>query len=234
MTAILRRELGAYFSSPIGYIFLAVFYIFASYYFVFITLLNNSPQLTPVFSNLFMIVLFLIPILTMRLLSEDQKNRTDQALLTAPISLTGLVIGKFLAALFVFLLGVSITLVFAVIVAGFTTPDWAGIFANIFALTLVGASLISIGMFISSLTENQVIAAVGGFAAGLGLMLINSLSGFVSNPVIISAVNGISFLRRYTDFTSGVFDFSNVLFFFSVCALFIFFTVRVLEKRRWA
>lgn len=234
MTAIIRRELNAYFSSPIGYIYLAVFYVFAGFYFAFSSLFSQSADLTPVFSSLFTIVLFLIPILTMRLLSEDQKNRTDQALLTAPISLTGLVMGKFLAALLVFIMGLAVTLVYALIIAVYTPPNWAGIFANFFALLLLGAALIAIGMFISSLTENQVIAATGGFAAGLGLIIVDALGSVVQNPFLSKVITGLSFFNRYSDFTSGLFDFSNVLFFASVCAIFIFFTIRVLEKRRWA
>lgn len=234
MTAILRRELHSYFSSPIGYIFLSVFYVFAGFYFTFAVLVSGSSDMTAVFSSMFTIVLFLIPILTMRLLSEDQKNRTDQALLTAPVSLTGLVMGKFLAALAVFLLGLSVTLVYSIIIAAFTPPNWAGIFSNFLALTMLGAALISIGMFISSLTENQVIAATGGFAAGLGLIIIDSLGSMMSNPLLSKFFTGISFFSRYSKFTSGIFDFSAILFFASVCVLFIFLTVRVLEKRRWA
>lgn len=234
MTAILRRELNAYFSSPIGYIYLSVFYVFAGFYFSFSVLFTGTTSLTAVFSSLFTIVLFLIPILTMRLLSEDKKNRTDQALLTAPISLTGLVLGKFLAALVVFLLGLAITLLYSVIIAAFTPPDWAGIFANFLALTLLGAALIAIGMFISSLTENQVIAATGGFAAGLGLIIVDALGSRTQSPLLSKIFTGMSFYSRYSEFTSGIFNFSNVLFFASVCVLFLFFTVRVLEKRRWS
>jgi ABC-2 type transport system permease protein len=234
MTAILRRELNAYFSSPIGYIYLFVFYVFAGFYFTIGALLQNSADLTMVFSSMMSIVIFLIPILTMRLLSEDKKNKTDQALLTAPVSLNGLVFGKFLSALVVYLLGLSITLVFAVIVAVWTPPNWASIFANFLALAMFGAALIAVGMFISSLTENQVIAAVGGFAVGLGLLMLDAVTGAVTNPLLSRLLSEISFFSRYSDFISGLFNFSNILYFFSVCFLFIFFTVRVLEKRRWS
>jgi ABC-2 type transport system permease protein len=234
MTAILRRELSAYFSSPIGYIYLFVFYVFAGIYFTLGCLLNNYANVAVVYSNMMMIVMFLIPVLTMRLLSEDKKNKTDQDLLTAPVSLSGLVMGKFLSAFFVYLLGLAITLVYTVIVAVWTPPNWPNIFANFAALALLGAALISIGMFISSLTENQVIAAVGGFGAALGLMLLNAVTGAVTNPFLSSILAGISFFTRYSDFTRGIFNFSNILYFVSVCFLFVFFTIRVLEKRRWA
>ncbi|MDR2932914.1 MAG: ABC transporter permease subunit [Oscillospiraceae bacterium] len=229
----MRRELLAYFSSPIGYIYLAVYYVFSGFYFFAGTLYANTTDLSYVFGNMFTIVLFLIPILTMRLFSEDNKHKTDQALLTAPINLSALVMGKFLAGAVVFLLGLSITLVYGVIVAVFAPPNWALIWGNFVALLLLGMALIAIGMFISSMTENQVIAAVGAFAVALGLLLFDSLQGLFSSPFWSKVVSGLSFFNRYNDFTVGIFDFSSIVFFLSVSAIFIFLTIRVLEKRRW-
>ncbi|MCL2056804.1 MAG: ABC transporter [Oscillospiraceae bacterium] len=234
MAAIIRRELGAYFSSPIGYIFLAVFYVFSGFYFFANVLMMQSTDISLVFSNLLVIVMFLIPILTMRLFSEDIKHKTDQALLTAPISLTSLVLGKFFAAVLVFVLGMSITIVYGVVVAVFAAPNWALIWGNFAALLLLGMSLISIGMFISSMTENQVIAAVGAFAVALALLLVEGLSGAFTSPALMKFFAGISFMRRYAGFSSGIFEFSAAIFFLSVCAVFIFLTVRTQEKRRWA
>lgn len=232
MTAIMRRELSAYFSSPIGYIYLTVFYVFAGFFFTN-TLLMQSSSLSGVFGYIFTtITLFLIPVLTMRLFSEEKKNKTDQALLTAPVSLGSIVVGKFLAAVLVFALGLAIVLVYALVIAAFTPPNWPQVFANIFALLLLGSAIISIGMFISSLSENQVIAAIGSFAAAFTLVLIDSLS--TRNEVLQKILMSISFFVRYSAFTSGVFNFANVLFFLSVIFLFCFFTVRVLEKRRWS
>lgn len=234
MTAILRRELNAYFRSPIGYIYLAVFYVFASYFFTISCLLSGLSELNYTFSSMVTVIMFLIPILTMRLFSEEKKNKTDQALLTAPVSLTGVVLGKFFAALLVFGLGLLITLVYGLIITAFTPPNWTQIFANFAAMLLLGAALIAIGMFISSLTENQVIAATGGFAAALALLLLDSLSGMTSNELVSKIFSSLSFFNRYNTFTSGIFNFSNILFFFSVCCLFCFFTIRVLDKRRWS
>jgi ABC-2 type transport system permease protein len=230
----MRRELSSYFYSPIGYVFLAVFYVFAGIFFFFACLMSNSTELSPVFGSLFTVVLFLVPILTMRLFSEDRKHKTDQALLTAPISLTGLVLGKFLAAIVIFLLSLSILLVEALVIAGFAPPNWQMIFGNFTGLLLLGSALISVGMFISSLTENQMIAAVGGFAASLLVILLDSMAGMFQNPVAQNIFNGVSFMQRYNDFTVGKFDLAGVFFFLSVCAIFIFLTVRVLEKRRWS
>lgn len=234
MSAIMRRELSAYFSSPIGYIFLSVFYVFSGFYFFASCLYGNSTDISPVFGSMFTIALFLIPILTMRLLSEDKKHKTDQALLTAPVSLTGLVLGKFLAAVVMFLISLSVTLVYAIIIAVYAPPNWALVFGNFTALLLLGMAFISIGMFISSMTENQVVAAIGGFSSALLLVLMDSLGGLANNTIIKAAFNGLSFFSRYNDFTAGKFDLGNVVFFLSVCAVFVFLTVRVLERRRWS
>lgn len=234
MSAIFRRELRSFFSSPIAYVFIAVFYAFAGFYFFGTVLVANSTNLSYVFSYLFTISLFMIPLLTMRLLSEDKKYKTDQALLTAPVSLFSVVFGKFLAAVAVYVIGISITLVFALIVAAFTAPDWAVFFGHFIGILLLGSALIAIGTFISSLTENQVIAAVGGFAVGFSLMLVDSLTSITNSMLLKSVVEGISFTTRYQSFTVGVLDFSDIVFFLSVIALFLFFTVRTLEKRRWS
>lgn len=233
MFAVLKRELSAYFSSPIGYIYLAVFYVFSGYFF-FGVLYSNTTSLSNVFNGMFTIIMLLIPILTMRLMSEDLKNKTDQALLTAPISLLSLVLGKFLSALIVYCLGVAITLVYAVVIATFAPPDWTVVFGNVLGMLLLGAALIAIGMFISALTENQVIAAVGGFAVGFSLILVNSLSSLISTEWLKKFVSGLSFMERYDEFTNGILDISNIFFFISICAVFVFFTVRVFEKRRWS
>lgn len=233
MFAVLKRELSAYFSSPIGYIYLAVFYVFSGYFF-FGVLYSNTTSLSNVFNGMFTIIMLLIPILTMRLMSEDLKNKTDQALLTAPINLLSLVMGKFLSALLVYCLGVAITLVYAVVIAAFAPPDWTVVFGNVLGMLLLGAALIAIGMFISALTENQVIAAVGGFAVGFSLILVNSLASLITVEWMQKFVSGLSFMERYDEFTNGILDISNVFFFVSVCAVFVFFTVRVIEKRRWS
>lgn len=233
MFAVLKRELSAYFSSPIGYIYLAVFYVFSGYFF-FGVLYSNTTSLSNVFNGMFTIIMLLIPILTMRLMSEDLKNKTDQALLTAPISLLSLVLGKFLSALLVYCLGVAITLVYAVVIAAFAPPDWTVVFGNVLGMLLLGAALIAIGMFISALTENQVIAAVGGFAVGFSLILVNSLASLITAPWLKKFVSGLSFMERYDEFTNGILDISNIFFFISICAVFVFFTVRIFEKRRWS
>lgn len=233
MTAIFKREMKNYFSSPIGYVFLAVFYFFAGFYFFGSTVLANTTDLSNVYGSLFVISLFLLPILTMRLMSEDLKNKTDQALLTAPIRLGSLVMGKYLAVIAMFAIGMAVTLLFALVVAMFSTPDWAMIAGHLLGLLLLGCAFASIGMFISSLTENQVVAAVGAFAASLGVMLMDGLSSLTQNAALKTVLDALSFNAHYVKFTQGMLSLKDVVFFVSVSAMFVFLTVRVFEKRRW-
>ena len=234
MKAVLRRELSAYFHSPIGYVFLAVFYFFSGYFFTFTCLRSMNASLSGVFAGLFSILLFLVPILTMRLMSEELRSKTDQLLLTSPLSLTGMVLGKYLAALLVYLLGISITLVYALVISTMASPHWPVVLSCFLGALLLGMAMIAIGMFISSLTQNQVIAAVGGFAVALFLILIDGLGFYLTNETLVALVMSLSFYQRFQSFALGILSLSGVGFFLGVTAIFIFLTVRVFEKRRWS
>lgn len=233
MFAIMLRELGGYFRSPIGYIFLAVFYFFAGQFFFAGNLLGMNAHLGGVFGGLYTMLLFLIPILTMRLLSEERKNKTDQALLTAPVSLTGMVVGKYLAAVTVFAAGLVVTLIYALVISSMADPNWGLVFGNFLATMLLGMSLISVGLFISSLTENQVIAAVGGFGVGLGFLIIGALRT-VFTGMMGDIIGMLSFYERYHAFSLGIFRLEDIIFFLSFSVVFVFLSIRVFEKRRWA
>lgn len=233
MRAVLKRELRAYFQSPLGYVFLAVMYFFTAYYFFTNNLYGNTTDLSGMFDQLFSVVLFLVPILTMRLMSEDKRAKTDQLLLTAPVSRLGIVLGKYLSAFCVYLIAVSATLVMALVLSVYASPDWPVVFGNVVGLILLGAALISICMFLSSLTESQVIAAVSGFAVSLLLILMDALVSVVSGRFFQTLFSYMSFNQRYVGFTIGIIDFSNVVFFVSIAAFFILLTTAMLEKRRW-
>lgn len=292
MGAIFRREVLSYFTSPIGYIFLAAFYACSAVSFASVSLNYRNTQLDGVFGELMIILIVLIPILTMRTLSEEKKNKTDQCLLTAPVSLWGIVLGKFLAAFLIYILGVAITIVYAIVVSAYAAPDWTVILGNVTGLALLGAAFIAVGMFCSSFTENQVVSAVVSFIVMVALYLFTTIGDvipidFIENimpdfsnlaravivALVIAAVGAViyfvagrkantiiitvaaalilglftyagdrlpdvfsklSFWERYYGFTYGLFDLSNVLFFISAAAVFLFLSVRVLEKRRWS
>jgi ABC-2 type transport system permease protein len=234
MIAIVKRELGAYFSSPIGYVYLGVFYLLTGYFFFGGVLYSNSAEMSPVFQVMINIVMFLTPILTMRLMSEDLRHRTDQALLTAPLSLGAIVVGKFLAAALVFTAGVSMTLVYSIVVEVLSQVNWPLVWGSYIAILLLGFAFIAIGQFITSLTENQAISAIGCFAVVLFVVLMDTLIEIVPNPMLRTILLGISFMNRYTPITNGILGIANLVFFISVCGIFLFLTTRVLEKRRWS
>lgn len=235
MQAIFRRELQAYFKSPLGYIYLAIFFFFGGQYLTMQVAFGTN-EISNIYANLFTIILFTMPILTMRLMSEDKRLKTDQALLTAPVSLSGIVWGKFLAALSLFGVGVASTIVYFIVLSSMaTTPQWSMFFGNLIGIVLLGGALIAIGLFISSLTESQMVAAILGFATMFMIMMID---GFVStlstqSTFLAKILSNLSFMTRYRDFTSGILNLSHVVFFVSVMAIFNFLTVRVLEKKRW-
>lgn len=234
MLAIMKRELSAYFLSPIGYIVLAAFYAFGGLYFYMATLLSNTTSLSDVFGNLFIILIFIIPILTMRLFSEDKKQKTDQALLTAPVSLIAIVLGKYIAALIMYLICISVTIVYAIIISFFNSPAWPTVIGNFIGIFLLGAALIAIGMFLSSLTENQIIAAISGIVVGLFIFMIDSIAGAIGNNFVSDILKKISFMSHYNNFTIGILNLADIVFFISISAIFTFLTVRVFEKKRWS
>lgn len=233
MSAIIKREINTYFSSAIGYVFLSIFYIFAGFNFFTYCLYSNSSSLTYVYKYLFTFTCFIIPILTMRLISEDKKQKTDQALYTAPIRLSSIALGKFISAIIVFTIAISITLIYALIISFFTMPDWPVVIGSFLGILLLGSALISIGMFLSSLTENQVIAAISTLGVGLFIIFMDSIASVIKNKFIKESLNSLSFNSHYQNFSLGIFNFTDIIFFLTVTALFIFLTVYVLAKKRW-
>ena len=234
MGAIYRREIGAFFTSIIAYVFLAVFYTITGFMLAMENLAGGITNMMTVFTVMFVISLFMIPILTMRLFSEEKKQRTEQGLLTAPVSLTGIVLGKYFAALTIYVIAAAVVFFYGVVLSLFGTVAWMTLFANFIAIVLVGAAFIAVGLFISSLTENQVAAAVGGIVCLLMFLLVDTLANFVKAEWIQKLLTDLSFYTRYYEFTCGIFNLSSVLFFVSTAVLFNFFTVRVFEKRRWS
>lgn len=233
MTAIFKREFRAYFRTPLGYVIIAVAYFFTGYYFFSYNIYGGTTDFTQLFSLLFSVVLFLIPVLTMRLMSEEKRSRTDQLLLTAPVSRIGIVIGKYLSALCVFLIAIAGTLAAAVIASFYGKVDWPCVIGNFLGLFLLGVAEISICLFLSSLTESQVIAAVLGFAVSLFLMLVDAISYVTKSQILQRFFAYISFNERYSPFTRGIVELKNAVFFLTVAALFCVFSTAVLERKRW-
>lgn len=238
MSAIFKREFKGYFTSPIGYIVLAMLFAVSGIFFFVYNLAGGLTDLSYVYNNTYFFLAFMLlvlPVLTMRLLSDDKRQRTDQALLTAPVSLTGIVLGKFLAALLIIAIGLGMLFVYAIVLAANgVTLNWIQICGNYLGLMLLGGMVISIGLLISSLTESQLIAALGTAVVSLCLLLVDSLVSMVSsNEVLATIVNFLSVNNRYNNFAIGVIQYDDIVFFVSMQALFLFLTVRILDRKRW-
>ena len=232
MTAIFKRELGAYFKTPVGWIFLAVYFVFSGYFFWYMISYNTTNSAF-IFDRMFTFSMFLVPVLTMRLMSDEKRLKTDQLLLTSPVSVTGVVMGKFLAAVSVYSVAVCINAVYMLVMSVFTTPDWTSFFGNFVGALLLGAAFTAAGVFVSSLTESQLISAVGTFAVLLMLYLLDSFKGTDTESLLYRVIDGISLNSHYESFTRGLVDYSDAVFFISLAAVFIFLTVRLIERKRW-
>lgn len=234
MGAIFKREMRSFFKTPIGYVVMAVVFLFSGLFFYTYNLYAGSISLTGVFSMLFYVVLIALPLLTMRMFSEEKRQKTDQALFTAPVSLTGIVVGKFLATYLFFALMLSITLVYGVVISTQVTPDWMVIFGNFFGTLLLGGMIIAAGLFFSSLTESQLIAVIVTIAFSLAVMMIDSFANLLTfSPWLAEAVSFFSVYTRYAEFTKGLISYDNVFFFISLQVLFLFLTTRTLDAKRW-
>lgn len=234
MIAIIKREISSYFTSAIGYTVLAIMYLLSGFFFYGTCLMANRSSLTYVFSDMLIAVLILVPVLTMRLVSEEKRQKTDQALFTAPVSLTSIALGKYFSALIVFVIAVLPTLLFAFVIRIFTIPDWTSILCNFIGLILLGGAFIAVGMFISSLTDKQAVAVFITLGVSILIFFLDAIANIVPISFISNALSSISFMNHYTNFTMGILSVVDILFFVSVAAAFIFLTVRVFEKRRWS
>ncbi len=234
MVAILKRELSSYFNSAVAYVVMAVYFLFSGLFFSMICIENDTSSLSYVFGNMSIIILFIIPIITMKSFSEEKRQRTDQALLTSPTSLFEIVMGKFLGALILFAICSLIFVVYALVISFFTSPDWAVVLCTVLGLLLLGSALIAIDIFISVLTESMIISAVAGMGVGLLIYMLSNLSSNITVDWTATIVKKIDFLTYYTNFTYGMLNLTDIIFFLSVTGLFLFFTARVLEKRRWS
>jgi len=179
MLAIYKKELRSYFNSMIGYVFMAFFLLIVGIFFAVQNLANFYPDFEYTLSSITFIIALLVPLLTMRLMAEENKQKTDQLLFTAPVTATAIVVGKLLAVLTIFTLPMLITCFYPLILTQFGTVTLATAYAGILAFTLLGAAYLSIGLFISSLTDSQVVAAVVSFC----IFLFTILMGGIANAI---------------------------------------------------
>lgn len=286
MFAVFKRELRAYFQTSIGYIYMGLFLLLTGLFFMFGNLMSQSSRFTSFLGSILMIYLFSVPLLTMRLFSEEKRQKTDQLLLTSPVSITGIVCGKFFAALAVYVGSLLVTVTYAAVIKIYGDLQTWETLGSYIGFIFLGASYISLGIFVSAGTENQLTAALVSFFVLMIIMIIDPIaqfvptdtkSGIISAAVLLAAVllflylntrnivivaaaavlgglviggfylfkqdvffgfiqkflGWFSLNRRYDSFTMGLLKFDSLLYYASFSSLFLFLTVRLIEKRRW-
>ena len=232
MRAIYKKEMRTYFYAPTGYVCVAAIAALYGFFYYQVMMTGSSAYVTAVYSMLFSFDMMLIPILTMRSMAEERKNRTDQALLTAPVEVSVIIGGKFLACFSVFAFATVLGLLPALAMSAFSNPPW-GLIAGNFAGTLCyGAAMIAIGIFLSGLTTNQMVAAIATFAAAIFLMYMDTVAAAVSTPFIAGLFRGISFYARYAQLTRGIFSIPCIVYFVGVTVFFLYLTVVKTESVR--
>jgi ABC-2 type transport system permease protein len=248
--AIAHKELRSYFASPIAYItigFFALlygwFYVNLVYYFV-----RQSMQVTQfggggsvnvnqmlvrnLLQNVTILVLFLMPMVTMRTYSEEKRSGTIELLLTSPLTDFQIIVGKFLGAVALWAAMLAVSLIHMALLFVYGNPEWKPIATAYLGLLLFGACFISVGLFISSLTKNQIVAGMVTFAVFLFLWVINWIGSF-SGPTINSLTDYLSIIQHFDDFSKGVVDTTHLIYYFSVITFGLFLTAKSVDSERW-
>jgi ABC-2 type transport system permease protein len=252
MVAIWKREFRAYFISPIFYALSTVFIFIISFMFfqsleyyqqIFMQAAQYPPMMErininemimrPLFGTMsFVAVLILMPMLTMRVFSEEKKTGTIELLLTSPVKDWHVILGKFLAAFSLYTAMMGLTMIYPLVLQIYGDPDWGPIWTGYLGLLLMGAGVITIGLFVSSLTENQIVSGVICFGVALILWMLDFASESVTGP-LGQALGYLSVTRHYDTFEKGILDSTDCLFFLSFVYFGLFITVRSLESTRW-
>lgn len=259
MFAVYKRDLMSYFTTPVGYVFMAIFLAVNGGIFSLMTLQAGADaSYESYFSMIILALAVVIPVLTMKSFSEEKKQKTEQLLLTSPVSIGKIVMGKFLSVYTIFAGTFVVGTVFnftvyhsfaenlyswvvdgAVREGAITRWDVLShfilsILGPTLAVLLLGAAFVAIGVFISAMTENQLVSLIGSIATMLVFLLFGALNSIIPFAPIREALNWLSIYTRFNNFIYGVFDYAAILYYASICFIFLFLTVRVYEKRRWA
>ena len=231
--AIAWKEGKLYFTTPAAYIVGAMFLVLTGIFFVeAVTLPFAEASVRSLVTRASFLLIFLSPLLTMRLLAEEQKLGTLELLLTAPVRDWEVVIGKYIASFVVMIAMLALTSYYVLLLYWFGSPDTGPMFSAYLGLILYGAATLAIGLMASSLSGNQIVAAAVGIATLLTLSFIGQVGNIVSG-VAAQVMDGLSLNAHFLDFTRGIIDTSNVVYYISITAVFLFLTVRSLETRRW-
>lgn len=234
MLAIYKREMRSYFTGAIGYAFLVIYLAAAGIVFSYTTLFSMSADVTSFFTLMLIFSAVMLPILTMKSFSEERKTKTEQLVLTAPVSIFSMVAGKFLAAYSMFAMAHVFSSLYCLLLLPYGNLKAAVMLGNMLALLLVGMVFVSVGLFVSSLTENQLAAAVGTIAIILLLLAVGLIGLFLPTTYWLRFVfDAVSIFTRFQNFTAGYFDIASVVYYLSVSAVFLYLTVRVYDRRRY-
>lgn len=227
------KETKSYFSTPSAYVVGAMFLVLTGIFFVFeVTSRFPEASVGSFIEWASFFLLFLAPLLTMRLLAEEQKLGTMELLLTAPIRDWEVVVGKYIAAFLILQATVALTLYYVLLLYWYGEPDTGPVLSAYLGLILHGAAGLAVGLLASSLSSNQIVSAVVGMAVLLTLHFIDSVADLVSG-VAEEVLRGLSTNAHLADFNRGIVDFGNIVYYISLAAVFLFLAVRSLETRRW-
>lgn len=234
MWTIYKREMSSYFRSPVAYCIIGFFMVLVGMFFWGNNLMSGSIYFSDALASMVTYLTFFAPLITMRLLADEKKNGTEVLLRTAPVPLKRIVIGKYLAALTLYLIMVGITLFYPLLLT-FLVEGGAATgknFSGYVAFILLGACYLAVSLFVSSFTENQVVAAVSGIVVLLVFYFMKSI-GSTLGGTFGGALQWLSPLTRYADFAMGEFNFASLFFYISFAVIGVFLTVMNVERKRW-
>lgn len=239
MKAVFKRELRSYLQSPVGYVYLFMFTIITGFMFKVCNLEAGgagigSTDTVSYFGWIRYTLIVTIPLLAMKLFPEERKNKTDQILITSPISIGSMVVGKFFAAYILFLIGLVPSVANMIFLSQVGHLEVGIVIGNYISLLFVGAAFLAIGVFVSSMTESMITAFVMGTVSLAFFAVADMLSSSANNTIVTKIVNAISVTQRYNEFNQGLFNVSSIVYFLSLAVIFLFLTVRVIDKRRWS
>lgn len=234
MLAVYKREFKSYFTSLTGYLFMAFILFFIGLYFTAYNLSNYyvASFTYPLYSVNF-VFMIAIPILTMRTLADDRKSKTDQLLLTSPVSVTRIVLGKYLAMVSVYFLVCIVCALGPLVISQYGTPNFRTDYAMLLAFFLSGCAYLAIGLYLSSLTESPVLACIGTFGALLILYLLSDIGGLIPIDAVGSLFTSLSIQERLMNFANNLLDLPSLIYFLSVAGFFVFMSIQSVNKRRW-
>ena len=237
MMSIFRRELAQYFLTPAGYVFTCIFWLLGAVFFFLYNVLASSSDLSALFGNMSYLFMMIVPLLTMRLLSEERRSRTMPLLYCAPVSLASVVLGKFLAALAMLLVALAGTSLYVAVIARYARVYVGLILSNYLGFFLLCACYIAVGVLMSALTESQITAAVLTFGTNMLLQLLEMIAPSLHVPYLPflpDLLGCISLYAHYDDFTSGIVRPASIAYYAGFAAVTLSLTVYVLNKRRWS